>query len=627
MAPQAACCRTRRCVTTRIGSGSDHTVFINHVGLPVVEMQFDGPYGVYHSAYDSHHWLSTIGDPGFSYHHADDAALGHDGAAARQRRHPAATTWSRMRRRMRDFVRALDDIPELRGAPRHVPARGRGAAAARVGPAAERIEWSSALAAGALPPRRGRRASTASCWQFERTWLHDDGHSRAAVVQAPALRAALHLRGDDPAGHHRGGRGEELDARAGAARSARGRRSTRNIALVDRAAALLPDPPAGERRVARGAAARGARHGGRPHGHLRASTWAPARRVAIDADTPYETFSVIKVPIMATVLQRVREGTLSLSDRVTLRADQRRIPVGRALRARPRPAAHRARPAHADDDHQRQRSHRRARRPGGPRRGHRRTWPGSGCRTPASASRISTGIGCGCRPLDPSYRDASGDKTVGFPFAKYSDAAVSEAFRRVIEDTGLYFGRSTARETGRLFALMAKGELVSKDASALMIVILKRQQVNNRIPRYLGGDVEVAHKTGDGQPWVANDAGILWIKGQPIVLVVFAGHHRGTTEALHDAEAPHRRHRGAPLRRVGHPASGARAEVAERPPALTPGPATGATCPARQRGPLPPARRSGAVPRDRRPGRRARALRVVGRQCRPDRSRTARRPP
>ena len=70
-----------------------------------------------------------------------------------------------------------------------------------------------------------------------------------------------------------------------------------------------------------------------------------------------------------------------------------------------------------------------------------------------------------------------------------------------------------------------------------MVSTLKRQQVNDRFPRYLGADVEIAHKTGDGQPWVANDAGILWVKGTPIVLVVFAGHHRGTTEEIHHAEA------------------------------------------------------------------------------------------
>jgi N-acetylated-alpha-linked acidic dipeptidase len=55
-------------VHTKIGSGSDHTVFLNFVGLPVVEMGFDGPYGVYHSVYDDHYWVSQIGDPGFRYH-------------------------------------------------------------------------------------------------------------------------------------------------------------------------------------------------------------------------------------------------------------------------------------------------------------------------------------------------------------------------------------------------------------------------------------------------------------------------------------------------------------------------------------------------------------------------------
>jgi beta-lactamase class A len=50
--------------------------------------------------------------------------------------------------------------------------------------------------------------------------------------------------------------------------------------------------------------------------------------VAVDADSAYETFSVIKVPIMATVMQRVKEGKLSLADRIPLRLDQRRIPSG-----------------------------------------------------------------------------------------------------------------------------------------------------------------------------------------------------------------------------------------------------------------------------------------------------------
>jgi beta-lactamase class A len=258
-------------------------------------------------------------------------------------------------------------------------------------------------------------------------------------------------------------------------------------------------------------------------------------RVTVDADSEYETFSLIKVPIMATALDQVRLGTLSLDQRLTMRADQRRIPSGvlYALDAGLQPTVrdlltlmtivsdNQATDALAD----------------------------LVGREAVTAHMAALGL----RQtrlrfsdldwdrqwlsfLDPSWKDASGDKSVTFPFARYPAAQVIEAFRRVVEETGLYFGRSTARELGRLFAMMAKGELVSKDASGLMIDLLKKQQVNDRLPRYLGDGIELAHKTGDGQPWVANDAGIMWVNGQPIVIVVLAGHHRGSAQDLQVAE-------------------------------------------------------------------------------------------
>jgi beta-lactamase class A len=263
---------------------------------------------------------------------------------------------------------------------------------------------------------------------------------------------------------------------------------------------------------------------------------ATGETLGIDADSPYETFSVIKVPIMATVLQRVKEGRLRLDERVTLRADQRRIPSGVLYALDPglRPTVRDLLTL--------------------------MTIISDNVATDALADLVGrdavtsfmSSLGLGqtrirfsdldwdrlwLSSLDPAYAAASGDKTVLFPFEKYGSGRTSEAFRHVIEDTGLFFGRSTARETGRLFASMARGTLVSKEASDLMISILKRQQVNDRFPRYLGDGVAIAHKTGDGQPWVANDAGIVWVKEQPIVLVAFAGHHRGTTAEIHEAEA------------------------------------------------------------------------------------------
>lgn len=52
------------------GGGSDFAGFYNHLGIPHLDWGFGGPGGVYHSAYDTHRWMSRFGDPGFRYHAA-----------------------------------------------------------------------------------------------------------------------------------------------------------------------------------------------------------------------------------------------------------------------------------------------------------------------------------------------------------------------------------------------------------------------------------------------------------------------------------------------------------------------------------------------------------------------------
>ena len=51
-----------------LGSGSDYTPFLQHLGIPSIDMGFGGDYGVYHSAYDSFNWMAKFGDPTFAYH-------------------------------------------------------------------------------------------------------------------------------------------------------------------------------------------------------------------------------------------------------------------------------------------------------------------------------------------------------------------------------------------------------------------------------------------------------------------------------------------------------------------------------------------------------------------------------
>lgn len=60
------------------GGGSDFAGFYNHLGIPIADWGFGGPMGVYHSAFDSYHWMSKFGDPGYKYH----ATMGVLGAVA-----------------------------------------------------------------------------------------------------------------------------------------------------------------------------------------------------------------------------------------------------------------------------------------------------------------------------------------------------------------------------------------------------------------------------------------------------------------------------------------------------------------------------------------------------------------
>lgn len=50
-----------------LGSGSDYSVFIQHLGIPSTDMTSSGPYGVYHSAFDNFNWFKKFADPTFVY--------------------------------------------------------------------------------------------------------------------------------------------------------------------------------------------------------------------------------------------------------------------------------------------------------------------------------------------------------------------------------------------------------------------------------------------------------------------------------------------------------------------------------------------------------------------------------
>ena len=50
-----------------LGSGSDFTPFLQHAGVPSTDIGSEGPYGVYHSAFDNYQWFVLNADPHFVY--------------------------------------------------------------------------------------------------------------------------------------------------------------------------------------------------------------------------------------------------------------------------------------------------------------------------------------------------------------------------------------------------------------------------------------------------------------------------------------------------------------------------------------------------------------------------------
>lgn len=81
--------------------------------------------------------------------------------------------------------------------------------------------------------------------------------------------------------------------------------------------------------------------------------------------------------------------------------------------------------------------------------------------------------------------------------------------------------KTTAADIARFYELLYTKKLISPTSSTAMIELLKRQALNDRIPKYLPEDTEIAHKTGelDG---VKHDAGIIFTDTDDYILVVLS---------------------------------------------------------------------------------------------------------
>jgi beta-lactamase class A len=98
---------------------------------------------------------------------------------------------------------------------------------------------------------------------------------------------------------------------------------------------------------------------------------------------------------------------------------------------------------------------------------------------------------------------------------------------------------TTANDILSYFEKLYNGEIVNRFSSDEMIEILKKQELNDRIPKYLPENVEVAHKTGELGA-VKHNSGIVYSPNGDYIIVLLSETNSQTTAAEIEAKISER---------------------------------------------------------------------------------------
>lgn len=264
---------------------------------------------------------------------------------------------------------------------------------------------------------------------------------------------------------------------------------------------------------------------------------ASGEEIAINADQPMDTMSVIKIPLLVTLFRELDAERVALAQRLTLETAHKRFGTGvlkmldEGLSLTVRDAA--TLMITLSDNSATDLCFEAV---GGPA-GVNQTMEALGLDAIQVIGTTLEWFRALATALDPSLASLPPDELFqrGYPSLPPRQlAAAREAFHF---DGRHPFSLSTARAMGRLLEMIWKDECASAASCAAMREMLRLQQYRSRIPRYLFG-ATVAHKTGDFEPFIANDVGVIEPdQGEPIIVCFFCAGHRGIWENLEEAIA------------------------------------------------------------------------------------------
>lgn len=227
----------------------------------------------------------------------------------------------------------------------------------------------------------------------------------------------------------------------------------------------------------------------------------------VRADETFNSASVIKIPVLVLAMQMADRGTLSLTDRITITAADFRGGSGIFRYNDPG-----LQPTVRDVLLQ-------------------MIITSDNTATDLIIAKVG-GVG---RVNEWLQQNGYGDalkltQTTGDLFVKYAPLQSSAtANAKTFSDRDYWLGAMTPRATGRMLEAIqrcsdgtaAAPAIASKARCADMMRMFRAQQSGaRRLPHFLS--VQVAHKTGDFPPVLANDVGIIFAKSGPIIVSFFS---------------------------------------------------------------------------------------------------------
>lgn len=114
----------------------------------------------------------------------------------------------------------------------------------------------------------------------------------------------------------------------------------------------------------------------------------------------------------------------------------------------------------------------------------------------------------------------------------YAALLLSEKLRlssvsRFLIDNNLIYSKlgeppiSTPNDIALFLEKLYKGDLIDQGKSQEMIELLKRQQINNKLPKNIEGNIVVAHKTGELESF-SHDAGVFFTDRGDYIIVIMS---------------------------------------------------------------------------------------------------------